>query len=676
MICNIERPKNFDQVIGQEMVVENIRNQSIRNHFFSVFVLCGQYGAGKTTISKIIGMAANCKHKDERGNPCGECESCRAVLGSSQEGIIEIDGASNNGVDHIRALLGRAATLGIYDKKVIVIDEAHMLSKSAFNALLITLENPPAHCIFIFCTTEKEALPETVVSRAAVYEFGKIPDDLIQKHILAVAERNDIQISEDAAGLLARHARGAMRNALGLLEQLSLQKLKSEMINSKDVISILGISSVEQTAAFLDGCYSSDVQMVISVVREIERSGHSLRAFIQDVLRMNTDLLYMKSGADIVGSKYYKDKLRELVSIPGTEIAKANRILSVIASTPANYLSADRIIVDVIGVMRSPLEEQKRVVINNEKKESKNPEDVKHEPLIEEQKSPIIETEQEKEDEEDEVISEISSSELKEEPINDEPEEEDDEETDISDLFSFFGGGFMGNGFFGTGFVPDDSTDNKKNNRKKNDEQVSATAVAGAVNEVNIEEGFLNDEDEEIPIIVSAEENKAEEQSEEIKEEDIQENVVLEIEPTELEEQTDFKDSIPVDSEGRITWDEAAELGIVPKKTELKLPKPESKEELEEIYRNIQDNSEETEEDEAMEEQPCREIYTRSDYIQGQEELRKLLQDNGFKILYRKARHTEKNNHIYLYFDKMAYVLAAKPYLLKCKGISAVLEKR
>ena len=127
MIYNLERPTNFDAMVGQEIVVENIRNQSIRNQFFPVFVLCGQFGSGKTTMARIIAMAANCKCKDESGNPCGKCESCKAVMEHSREGIIEIDGASNNGVDNVRALLSQASTIGVFDKKVIVIDEAHIV---------------------------------------------------------------------------------------------------------------------------------------------------------------------------------------------------------------------------------------------------------------------------------------------------------------------------------------------------------------------------------------------------------------------------------------------------------------------------------------------------------------------------------------------------------------------
>lgn len=682
MIYNIERPKNFDQMVGQEMVVENIRNQSIKNRFFSVFVLCGQFGSGKTTMAKIIAMAANCKHKDERGNPCGECESCQAVKASSQEGIIEIDGASNNGVDNVRALLGRAATLGLYDKKVIVIDEAHMLSKSAFNALLITLENPPEHCIFIFCTTEKDALPETVVSRAAVYVFGKIPDELVQKHILTVADRNDIQISEEAAGLLARHASGSMRNALGLLEQLSLQKLKSEMIKSNDVISILGISSVEQTASFLDGCYSGDVQMIISVVRNIERSGHSLRVFIQDVLRMNTDLLYMKSGAQIIGTKLYKDKIRELTTIPDTDIVRANQILSTIASTPANYLSADRIIVDAIGIMRTakfsqftekPVGEPKEKAADEQKKVANEPETKDVTPA-----ETNVNVQNTEDSEEDEIVYDGSSANQGENTVEELPENketinEKEEETDISDMFSFFGGGFMG-GFFGTGVVSDDAATSKKEGKKKSSEEASLTAVAGAVSDKAKQDDEPFCDDEVIPIgaeIVSDNEEPvpAQEQDDKLSEmkEDVAETEVVD---------NGFKDSIPVNTEGRMTWDEAAKLGIVPNKANLRLPVPESEEELDEIYRKKKTDFLNDDDEEEMVEKPRMEIHTRSHLINAQDELRKLLQDNGFKILYKKARHAEENNHINLYFEKTAYLVAAKAYLAKCKGISAILEKR
>lgn len=180
MIYNEVRPRNFDEVKGQTLIVENIRNQSKRDQFFPVIILCGQYGSGKTTMARIIAMAANCEQKDANGNPCGTCDSCRAVLEHSTDGIIEIDGASNNGVEEVRKLLAQATTLGIFKHKIIVIDEAHMLTRNAFNALLITLENPPSHCIFILCTTDKDALPNTVISRAPVFTFGKIPDQIIR----------------------------------------------------------------------------------------------------------------------------------------------------------------------------------------------------------------------------------------------------------------------------------------------------------------------------------------------------------------------------------------------------------------------------------------------------------------------------------------------------------------
>ncbi len=377
MIYNKERPRTFDQIIGQKSIVENIRNQSKRNQFFPVFILCGQLGSGKTTMARLIAMAANCTQKDECGNPCGKCDSCHAVLEGTSEGIIEIDGASNNGVESIRKLLTQASTMGIFRKKVIVIDEAHMLSKSAFNALLITLENPPPHCIFILCTTEVEALPETVVSRAPVYTFGKIPDNLIKQHILFVAEKNKIRITEDAASILSRYANGAMRNALQLLEHISMQKDKEAVIEEQDVTHILGLSSLEQRAAFLDGCLANDIEAIMLVLRHCEDNGISLKNFLQDTLRMNADLLLASSGAEVVGTEFYLSRLSELNKYSLKDIIQTSKILSKIAANPDNCISVERVAVDVISSLAEP---SRTFYGTSEKRGSKVAEPTKNDP--------------------------------------------------------------------------------------------------------------------------------------------------------------------------------------------------------------------------------------------------------------------------------------------------------
>ena len=715
MIYNAERPVNFDQMVGQTLVVENIRNQSIKDQFFPVFILCGQYGSGKTTMARIIAMAANCDHKDERGNPCGQCDSCRAVMEHSAEGIIEIDGASNNGVDNVRKLLMQASTIGIYKKKVIVIDEAHMLSKSAFNALLITLENPPEHCIFILCTTEKEALPETVVSRAPVYMFGKIPDDLIKAHILMVAGKNEICITEDAAGMLARYANGAMRNALQLLEHLSLQKLRNEEITDTDVIRILGLSSLEQRAEFLNGCLTCDLQKIIQTLRECERRGLSLRTFIQDVLEMNTDLLLCKAGAKIVGTHFYMEKIHELENVSNPSIIKANKMLSVIAATPNNLLSVERIVADAISVMHEP-EPVIQTIIKAEEKPAEAAKPMKAAEVLLPKEQPA------------EEVIQVSAPETTaqkanaiQEPLSDgftaipegaeipfeestviqqtetehkESTEEDNGETfaeahaeteeDISG-FDLFGGGLFGGGFM------TDTTPKKKKTKSDSMDLMLQMAVAGAApmptsrplsdETKNESEKVTEKEDAIRPEQETPEEPEAEQKEEPVmgtKSSAGNQDPELDVPDSEPIEKTAtdegvirLKDSIPVQQEGRITWDQAAEMGIVPPKEKLCFPKPESEEELDAIYEKMEEEAQTAEEDEIEETG----YASRSDLVQANEELSRLLKNPGFNILFKKARVVEENFHIYLCFQNAAMVSAMKIFLTGVKGISARLDK-
>lgn len=659
MIYNLERPTNFDTMVGQEIVVENIRNQSIRNQFFPVFVLCGQYGSGKTTMARIIAMAANCKEKDDRGNPCGKCDSCRAVIEHSREGIIEIDGASNNGVDNIRALLSQAATIGVFDKKVIVIDEAHMLSKSAFNALLITLENPPSHCIFILCTTEKDALPETVISRAPVYVFGKISDELIKKHILMVAKKNQILISEDAAGLLARYANGAMRNALQLLEHLSMQKLEAEEISESDVVQILGLSSLEERASFLEACFCADTYSIISILRELERNGQSLRAFIQDVLQMNTDLIYRKSGASIVGTKFYIGKLETLEAVSDDDIVQANKMLSKIAATPANYLSLDRIVADVISVIHSS--ENEIIKVKKSKKI------VNHIELNSEEHTTLT-VEAEKSEEIEEIKSDNESKTVADDgfqPVDsmDEiPFETEDNKLEdnvsaknekTSENFNLFGTGFglMGGGIFSASIVTEEVSKPKKAKKKDatSEDLISFTSLVSA--SCMPPKETYQAENEGSKEIISEPENDLAQKEDTVK--------------------CTLKDSIPPNEEEEMTWDEAAECGIVPERSQITLPVPESDEELEEKYypKGEDMDSDGNDEDEIAESDET------NDGNVAREELARLLKSSGFRVIYKKARMVDKDNQIYLYFENMGYVMAAKALLAGCKGIIAELDK-
>ena len=651
MIYNAERPISFEQMIGQEMVVENIRNQSIRNSFFPVFILCGQYGSGKTTMARIISMAANCEKKDERGNPCGVCDSCQAVLNHSSEGIIEVDGASNNGIESIRKLLEQASVMGLYNKKVIVIDEAHKLSNAAFNALLITLENPPSHCIFILCTTEKDALPDTIVSRAPVYNFSKIQDDLIKKHVLEVALKNKIAISEDAAGILARYSNGAMRNALQLLEHLSIQKLSEEVIEEKDVVKTLGLSSMEQRAAFLESILGADIQESVKILRECEQSGRSLRTFIQDVLEMNTDLLLCRAGSDVVGTKFYKMKLKELCAYSNMTIVRANRMLSTIAATPANLLSTERIVADIVSVMY-----ETPCVIEETRKESANQsitlKEV-HNPTIavsegnENLKEEAVKEKDDKVNADDDSVNGHTKDGFCD--VTDETEipfkvieaEEGDDKTEADnnttvsfDSFSFFGGGFFDSGF---GMQP-------QKTKEKQESSVNLLYSAAVVSAT----------------ISTSESEKEEDTSLDGENLETTDEVVV---VSKDEQVQSFKDSYPPNMEGRMRWDEAAKLGLVLEKEKITLPRPETSEQLDAMYEAMEASYEESTEEETED------YASRMDLEEARAELSRLLKNPGFKILYNKAKVVEEKNQIHLYFDNQSLSVAIKIFLKGAENI-------
>lgn len=689
MIYNQERPHDFDGVVGQEMVVENIRNQSIKDSFFPVFILCGQYGSGKTTMASIIAMAANCKHKDERGNPCGKCDSCKAVLEHSPEGIIEIDGASNNGVDNIRKLLSQASTLGIFKKKVFVIDEAHMLSKSAFNALLITLENPPAHCIFILCTTEKDALPETVISRAPVYVFGKISDMLIKEHILNVADKHGISITFDAAGLLSRYVNGAMRNALQLLEHLSLQKNDGETITADDIVSVLGLSSMEQRADFLEGCLAGNIRTVIEVLRNCELGGISVKTFLQDVLKMNTDIILCSTGADIVGTSFYLERVKELSAYPADSVIKVSRMLSVISAVSANLLSVERIIADIASVMCEAAE--RTVYVNpvlpkgrtEQKTQPVKPLGTTETAQIKADDKPAEESVPERKITENREVLEPESVQ-KADGFSDIPEDTEipfekshvaekdgeDAEKELSVSadeqmpFGNFGGGLFGGGLFGGGVGVSETE--KKGKSKKEETDSVFLGFASPVKDTVADGGDIHPSEN----VEACEEKQggfsgfAEHVTAEIPEErsliagETVGEKSLNVECTEGR-RNGFADSFPPEISGRISWDEAAKLGLVPDKSELALPVPETEKELEEIYKKT-----------TMKEAPVEEVREDEEEVEekktegmAKEELARLLKNPGFRIIYNKARTVECNGYITLFFTSLAHVTAAKAFL-------------
>lgn len=301
-LANEVRPHTFDEVVGQKEIVANIRQQSIRNKFFQGYTLCGQFGSGKTTIARIIQLAVNCHHKDENGNPCLVCDSCKTVLAGASSDIVEIDAASNTGVESIRTLKEEVQFMpSVLDKKVYIIDEVQRLSTGAFDALLKVLEEPPAHVVFVLCTTEKNKIPKTILSRTAVYNFGCICAEDIAAHLEKVCARYEITYDVEGLALIARNSQGAMRNALSMLEQIS----SAGDVTVKAVAEMLGVADCEKIASILDVMLATDEKETVSKLIELMDGGIEPASMISDMLDMLSDCIVVSYGGTISGTKEY-----------------------------------------------------------------------------------------------------------------------------------------------------------------------------------------------------------------------------------------------------------------------------------------------------------------------------------------------------------------------------------
>ena len=293
MLYADERPRTFDEVKEQEFIIKNLQSQAKKGVFFNSIILCGKYGTGKTTVARIIARAANCENRDENGNPCMECASCRSILDRSGTDVIEIDGASNNGVDAARKLMKEINYIPMSKYRVIIIDECHRISSSAWDALLKTLEEPPKHVLFILCTTDETALPETIRSRAPIYRFESISAGMLSRHAKETARKHGIKISDNALNLLASYADGSMRNVLSLLEQISMQ---SKDITESDVEMLLGINHYTFTVEFISGMLSGNLGICMERLNTLVSEGRSVRLFAKDLMRTAVDMVLQKTG--------------------------------------------------------------------------------------------------------------------------------------------------------------------------------------------------------------------------------------------------------------------------------------------------------------------------------------------------------------------------------------------
>ena len=290
------RPKVFDEVVGQETVTRTLRNAIEQDRAAHAFLFSGVRGVGKTTTARILAKALNCAN-GPTPNPCGECSSCLEIASSTSLDVLEIDGASNNGVEQVREIIEASRYAPSRDRfKIYIIDEVHMLTTPAFNALLKTLEEPPPRVKFIFATTEYHKIPDTILSRCQQFEFRTVPSAIIAEQLRTIAQHEGIEIGGAAVSQIARAAEGSLRDALSALDQV-LAAVGTK-IEEKDVAELLGLIDHEVLARAARAIMDRETGTILSIVDELVRGGRDLRSFARGLIQYFRDLLVVRAAPD------------------------------------------------------------------------------------------------------------------------------------------------------------------------------------------------------------------------------------------------------------------------------------------------------------------------------------------------------------------------------------------
>ena len=345
------RPLTFDGIVGQEHITRTLKNQVIANRVGHAYLFTGCRGCGKTSSAKVLARAVNCLHPKD-GEPCNECEICKAALDGSLTDIVEMDAASNNGVDDIRAIRDEVNFLPTVAKyRVYIIDEVHMLSPGAFNALLKTLEEPPKHVKFILATTEPQKLPATILSRCQRFDFKKIPEDKIVENLKYVCNESNIKYTEGALNLIAELSEGAMRDALSILERCAQDGENS--IEENKIKEIVGIPETKYIMNISEKIINCDSAGALEVTQEVIKSGKDVTNLLWEMIKFFRDLMLLKTTKEI-SNIYSEDDVKEMKSL--CEKVQTDRILRIIYSLSEleNSLkwSSQKNIVFQVGVIK------------------------------------------------------------------------------------------------------------------------------------------------------------------------------------------------------------------------------------------------------------------------------------------------------------------------------------
>ncbi len=343
------RPMIFEDIIGQNHITNTLKKQITTGRISHAYLFCGTRGTGKTTCAKVLSRAVNCLNNTD-GSPCNECFVCKGIIDGSILDVTEIDAASNNGVDNIREIrddVKYAASTAKYT--VYIIDEVHMLSGGAFNALLKTLEEPPEHVIFILATTEPHKVPQTILSRCQRIDFKRISPSDITVRMKQIAHGDGLEVSDDAFALLSRLADGSMRDGLSLLERVVSSCGNSVSANS--IIQTLGISDLDTSYRLLDAIINSNVEDILQIIDSVLSDGKDLKNFIDSFIKYIRDLMVLKVSPSSESTLDYSQE--ELVTLRSQasrltfeKISHSAKVLSD-AQADAKWLKSPRIVYEM-----------------------------------------------------------------------------------------------------------------------------------------------------------------------------------------------------------------------------------------------------------------------------------------------------------------------------------------
>ena len=424
------RPQTFDEVAGQEHIVRTLKNALATGKIAHAYLFAGPRGTGKTTMAKLFAKALNCE--EGIGHQCNQCENCKEIIEGSHPDVLELDAASNNGVDEIRELIDKVkygTILGRY--KVYIIDEVHMLSTGAFNALLKTLEEPPEHVIFILATTEPHKILPTILSRCQRYDFNKVSENDIKERIKTILLNEDVEYVEDAVELIVNLADGGMRDALSILEKVLAYS--GNRLNVEDVLNIFALESKEEKIKLIHSIVNHDMSDVLSRLNNYVTKG-------TDIKRLTEDLLVILKDVVIYNSSNIPNYLESLKEEDALELSRfisneqALKMISILMDTIKDYKNVTSInpLFEITLIKLTSLDEPTKTAVREVIKEVKTPEPKveefkptpKPEPVI--APTPVVEP-----------VHEVIPEPVKEEPVVEEefrleiPEEQPVKEEEI-----------------------------------------------------------------------------------------------------------------------------------------------------------------------------------------------------------------------------------------------------